>query len=436
MAVKVRNNGRSQRRHPERPTAEGDARIELGRRLERLRQKANFSQASLGSQLGVSQKLIDLWESGARTIPAKVAHWLDRMERGGDEVQPPLIASGGIDPRLYKAAYEWMGQEAADEVDPPLTAGKQPGRFSWPKKVFKTLWDHANIRAKGLTVRAFLAPSDTDGYADALMIMRFKQLETLGEEHLRLDHLCGNPTGPTGPSRLELIWPIGPNDAALEELLGMPQKRAWNRLLELSRGADWKERPIQDRSEEQVNFRSALAQPGARKWEELQRFIKRKKIGASQAEIAEDEEVKSTIGPHAVSYEIWNARMSGDDTVTVFLKAEYGFKLSEIDAIGFPLYPDLLLENIDVEMHLLGLRPEPDPPTTEPYLIRRNSNRAVPSRLGIIKELTPRREERGEDVVYAIHLNHPKPGLGYLLSWRRIVPFAGQAGAVAPKAGE
>jgi hypothetical protein len=65
-------------------------------------------------------------------------------------------------------------------------------------------------------------------------------------------------------------------------------------------------------------------------------------------------------------------------------------------------------------------------------LIRRNSNRAVPGTLGFIPELEPHREEQGDDVAYTIHLPHPRPGYGYLLSWRRIVPFAGPDRAADP----
>jgi hypothetical protein len=140
---------------------------------------------------------------------------------------------------------------------------------------------------------------------------------------------------------------------------------------------------------------------------------------AERTQIKVDEDISDKLGPHAVGYELYNADRL--DKVTVKLEAERGLLLSEFDAVGFPLYGDLLIESLVIKAHFLGLQPEPDPPNAQTYLIRRTAFRSRPS--GLASDLpTPTREQDASGVHYSFGpLLRPRGGYGYCLSWAKLI---------------
>ena len=181
---------------------------------------------------------------------------------------------------------------AVDRIIEERTA-VAPRRFSYQPETFELLQKEIPYRAEAVEVNATLEPADIPGFAKATMDIKFIGLNTLsGIDPLTIDAV-GLPDGPNGqpaPLFVELVQPDG------------------------------------------LDGKTALR----------------------SITFTEDETVKNVerggLGPHAVSYQIAGADPAVVPEFTVRLRSDYGLRLDKLDAIGFPMYPDLLLRRIKISV--------------------------------------------------------------------------------------
>lgn len=142
-----------------------------------------------------------------------------------------------------------------------------------------------------------------------------------------------------------------------------------------------------------------------------------------QVLLEEDESVKTVrgIGKHAVSYQISGADPAMVSEFTVQIKSNCSFRMNKQDAIGFPLYPDLLVDSVRVQATFQKIRPVPSPPTVRPLLIRRHFRDAIPIFL-TDPDLGVARPKPGDPSTFIFGpLLRPKAGYGYILSWNKLI---------------
>ena len=137
-------------------------------------------------------------------------------------------------------------------------------------------------------------------------------------------------------------------------------------------------------------------------------------LRAKRTRLAIDQDIRTNVGPHAVGYELYNA--DANDKISVELHADRGLRLDDLDAVGFPLYGDLVVERLMVKAHFVDLRPDPAP-VSQVYLLRRTAFRSRPSGLGSDLE-PPVTDEDKDGLVYTFGpLLRPRSGYGYCLTW-------------------
>jgi hypothetical protein len=249
-------------------------------------------------------------------------------------------------------------------------------RFSLPYDIHEYFWTKARNRAGALTVSAWIYPSTDVGFAHARVELKFEALETLSEDTnsgggLILD-VMGNPYGPgMKPSAMVLRWPEG-DEAYL---------------------------PIEIRGE----------RPGCI---------------ASRARCEEynEHEQKNQRPLNKLAYLL---SFADREEVIVNLFSSNGYSLTALDTIGFPLYPDFVLERISFRVHMYSLACVPERPVFTPFLIRRVDERAVPVRLasGRSRKQATKLEGSMHDVHYTFGpILRPAPGYIYSISWDSLVP--------------
>lgn len=134
------------------------------------------------------------------------------------------------------------------------------------------------------------------------------------------------------------------------------------------------------------------------------------------------------MGEHAVSYRIRGADANLVPRFTVRLTSRFCFVLDQVDCIGFPVYADLLADAIRVEAKFVNLRPDPSPPTCRPHLIRRYTRAARPLLLTDTEFASARKHPEEPETYIFGPLKRPRPGYGYLISWKKLKPLMNGGG--------
>lgn len=131
---------------------------------------------------------------------------------------------------------------------------------------------------------------------------------------------------------------------------------------------------------------------------------------------AAGERAQVALGPHVVAYEISEA--DSLDRVVITLRAKRGVDIKSMDGVGFPIYPDLLVERLTVQVTFQGLWPTPDPLVPRAFLIRRTAYRLH----GLLKHFEmPTREQTEQGVRYTMGpLSRLRGGYLYGLAWEQL----------------
>jgi hypothetical protein len=131
------------------------------------------------------------------------------------------------------------------------------------------------------------------------------------------------------------------------------------------------------------------------------------------------------LGPHVVAYEILEADIL--DRIVITIRARQGVSRETMDGIIFPLYSDLLVERLTINVIFKGLQPYPDPIIPRAFLIRRTAHRLH----GLLKHFeAPTREKTADGIRYSLGpLLRLRGGYLYGLAWERLDLAPAEEGA-------
>ncbi len=332
-----------------------------GEELKFLREYLGMSQMEFAEKLGKSQKTISLWESSDSVpIKSEIEEFLKRMLR---EKRP----------------------DETDRLDHlPLISRE----YSWGEKIFEMLrkdWsDKGRPIINKVIVKSTIRPvreKKIDGvpvppdqmkkFADCTVDIEYIGLEMDSNRSLFLDHL-GNEEGPFSkvpPQSVLTTKEEGPGhaDQFKRELVPVP--------LGIT-------------------------------------------IEAAPALCELDKNVKREIGPHAAAYEL--SGVNKFYPIKVNMDVMYGLKRSSTGFIGFPVYADILIHLLYIEVRFTdGLQPENTVVFPKALVVRRTKFKPedlasdFPERKGEIGE--------GNSLVYRFGpLVRPRGGYFYCLSFGAI----------------
>jgi hypothetical protein len=262
-----------------------------------------------------------------------------------------------IPPRVAELVVALARERHPDALDQLRTAGFVSATHSLDEKHFRQLWKDADKSVRHVELLAKLSKSAAPGFVDAMIHVKFEGLELKRGRRLYLDHI-GNACGPDGrPVPFELV------------------------------PAHESGRIQQARIHEDVEVKQIRHESG-------QRIVTR---------------------PHFVAYEI--ELPDPEEPTVVDLRAPQVIRLDRFDAIGFPLYSDLVAESLSIVLEVQRpLQIEPDPPTCQADLIRRTA--FIP--MGMVRDFEPRshRTETAQRFVLG-PIQRPRSGFFYCFTWRR-----------------
>lgn len=252
-------------------------------------------------------------------------------------------------------------------------------RFSLPYDIHEYFWKKAMNRAGALTVSCWIAPSQDAGFGNARLELKFEELETRSYDPtsggLLILDVMGNPYGPGPdltpiPAPMQLGWPVDTKSVFPKDIQG-------GRPACIAARAKCHE------------FSNPITRPS-----------------------------------HKLAYVVSNA--DGEEDVVLNFSSNNGYKLEDLDTIGFPLYPDFVLERISFRLHLCSLTCPTGQPIFTPFLIRRADERAVPIKLsspGSIKYRANEKTDSTQEVLFTFGpLLRPVPGYIYSISWEKLIP--------------
>ncbi|MEO0651998.1 MAG: hypothetical protein AAFZ65_15090 [Planctomycetota bacterium] len=143
-----------------------------------------------------------------------------------------------------------------------------------------------------------------------------------------------------------------------------------------------------------------------------------------QAEIRRDPDIERRVGKGAIGYEVANPDPFGTTRVRVAI--DHVIDPLRFDAIGFPLYSDLVVRSLALNLRLAEpLRPVEDAITVQADLIRRTS--FVPTKL--FRDFDPPTLELGDGhrTYHFGPLLRPIGGYFYCFSWRALLEAESQS---------
>jgi hypothetical protein len=125
---------------------------------------------------------------------------------------------------------------------------------------------------------------------------------------------------------------------------------------------------------------------------------------------------------NVICYELRGADPISTPQITLLYFANHASCLGKNaqDAVGFALPADLLIGSVSVRVTFHeGLRPEPEA-SSRPFLIRRYAIAARPNQFSSqdVPLPTEKTDPERNTVTYNFELARPKPGYGYVISWK------------------
>jgi len=332
-----------------------------GEELKFLREYLGMSQTEFAEKLGKSQKTVSLWES-SDSVPLKrdIEEFLKHLLREKRPDETERLGHLPLISREYswnEKIYDLLRKDWADR-----------GRPLIDKVIVKsTIRPVRETQIDGISV----PPEKRKEFADCSVDIEYIGFEMDSNRSLFLDHL-GNEEGPFSkmpPPSLLTTGEAGPEPAAESKRDPVPVPLAVT-------------------------------------------------IDAAPALCELDKNVTREIGPHAVAYEL--SGVNKFYPINVNMDVMYGLKRRSTGFIGFPVYADILIHLLYIEVRFTdGLQPENSVVFPKALVVRRTKFKPE----NLASDFPERKGEIGDDgsLVYRFGpLVRPRGGYFYCLSFGAI----------------